>query len=471
MTAPIQFAIAADGARIAYSVSGSGRAVLYMAPLPFRHVELEWKLPEDRIWLERLGKRRRLIRYDPRGLGLSAGQAGDFSLETFVLDLEAVVEAAAAGGPFVLFACLNTAPLAIRYAVLHPGRVSHLVLWCPVARMADSIAPQIDALLDVAARDWELFTETVAHVMVGWSKGEAARRYAGYLRACVAPERMRTLIEEIRPLDVSNQLEAVRAPTLVLHRRGVASIPVALATEISSRIPGARLSILEGDVMRPGVGDCESAAREVDAFLGDESTGSIPDFATEPGLAAAQVFHREGEYWTLSFGGQMIRVRDAKGLHHIARLIREPGVEMPATELVMADEEITAPLAASPLGDAGPVLDEQAKRAYRARLVELRAELDQAEQAGDAARTERARVEHEFLAAQISAAVGLGGRDRRAASTAERARLTVTKRIKDAIARIRSSHPSLARHLAAGIRTGHFCSYQPEPGPTSNWTL
>jgi pimeloyl-ACP methyl ester carboxylesterase len=464
----VEYAITADGVRIAFSARGAGRTLVYMPPIPFRHFELEWHLPEDRRWLERLGRGRRLVRYDPRGLGLSERQVKDFTLDALTLDLAAVVDATAAD-EVALFACVNSAPIAVAYALAHPGRVSRLIVWCPVARMADSIAPQVVTLLELAEKDWELFTEAAAHVMVGWSKGEAAHRYAEYLRACVTPDVARAFIDTLRAADVTELLQDVRSPTLVLHRRGIGSVPVTVAAEIADRTPGARLMILEGESMRPGVGDLEGAARAVDAFVGD--VGAEATRAREAETVAPYAFCREGEYWTLTFAGHVSRLRDAKGLHHIARLLRDPGVAVPAAELVAADRRVGDPRLASSLGDAGHLLDDKAKAAYKRRLAELRVELEDAEDTNDFERAAKARAELGFISEEVSAAVGLGGRDRKASSAAERARLTVTKRIKDAIARIHTSDPALARHLGATIKTGHLCAYRPDPARPFVWAL
>ncbi|HYB99505.1 MAG TPA: alpha/beta hydrolase [Candidatus Limnocylindrales bacterium] len=465
MTPAVQFTTTRDGVRIAYSISGAatGRCVVCTPPLPFRHVELEWQLDEDRRFLERLGRRRRVLRYDPRGLGLSDRDGVPCSMDALAADLEAVLDAAAPGEAAALFACVNSVPVAVRYARLHPERVSHLILWCPVARMGDSIPPQVETLFDVAERDWELFTEAAAHVMVGWGRGDSAHRYAAYLRACVTPEGMRMLIGGTRDLDASADLPHLSVPTLVLHRRQLTTIAAAAVARISSLIPQARLVVLEGDVMRPGVGDIEAAARAVDAFLGDTAEEDLPSSAPSatavPASAPlAYVFRREGEYWTLGFDGAITRVRDTKGMRHIARLMRERGRDIAAIDLVVEHE----PEVARYGGDSGPILDARARQSYKGRLAELRASLDAAETAGDAAGAAAARAEIEALGEQLAAAVGLGGRERRAGSASERARLTVTKRIKDAIARIRASQPDLARHLSMSIHTGHLCAYRPE---------
>jgi non-specific serine/threonine protein kinase len=126
-------------------------------------------------------------------------------------------------------------------------------------------------------------------------------------------------------------------------------------------------------------------------------------------------------------------------------------------------------LSVAGLGDAGSVLDATAKAAYKRRVEELREELDEAERFNDTGRAATAREEIDFIAGQLAAAVGLGGRDRKAASSAERARLTVTKRIKDALGKVRESHPSLGEYLAQRIKTGYLCAYLPDPDRPIHW--
>jgi tetratricopeptide (TPR) repeat protein len=121
------------------------------------------------------------------------------------------------------------------------------------------------------------------------------------------------------------------------------------------------------------------------------------------------------------------------------------------------------------LGDAGELLDAKAKAAYKARLDELQAELDEAERFNDPGRAAEAGAERDFLVDELARAVGLGGRDRRAASHAERARLNVTRAIRAAMANLARANPSLGRHLAATIRTGRYCSYTPDPRAPITW--
>lgn len=195
-------------------------------------------------------------------------------------------------------------------------------------------------------------------------------------------------------------------------------------------------------------------------------------------------FRREGEYWTLVYGGRLVRLKETRGFHYIARLLREPGTEIPCSELAgdglavpsrPGTDSLRAPEAglavATSLGDAGEALDARAKAQYRSRLVELRAELDEAEAFHDAGRAERAREEIEQLDEQLRAAVGLGGRDRRSRSHAERLRVRIAQAIRVALRKIERGHPDLGRHLATSIHTGHRCAYRPQPAVELSWEL
>jgi class 3 adenylate cyclase/tetratricopeptide (TPR) repeat protein len=196
---------------------------------------------------------------------------------------------------------------------------------------------------------------------------------------------------------------------------------------------------------------------------------------------AYQVFRKDGDYWTLVFEGHTARLKDAKGLHYISHLLRHPGRELHARDLVAlvdsAADSVQASHGAgegelvtrSSLGNAGALLDGQAKADYKRRLEDLRVELDEAERFNDPGRAARAREEIGFVTNQLAAAIGLGGRDRVAASNAERARLAVTKRIKAALVKIRHANPALARHLARAITTGYFCCYAPTVDTVISW--
>jgi hypothetical protein len=162
---------------------------------------------------------------------------------------------------------------------------------------------------------------------------------------------------------------------------------------------------------------------------------------------------REGDFWTLaSSAGSLVRLRHSKGVGYLQALLEQPGRQLHVLELAGID---------LPTGDAGAVLDPRAKAQYRERLADLRAELAEAERFGDALRAERSSAEIEAISEQLASAVGLGGRDRRAASDVERARINVQRRLKDVLERVSAADPALGRQLRAALETGTYCSYQP----------
>lgn len=205
-----------------------------------------------------------------------------------------------------------------------------------------------------------------------------------------------------------------------------------------------------------------------------------PAAAKVPDAMPWSVCRREGEYWSIAFARDTFRLKDVKGLHYLAHLLRHPGREFHVLDLVSAGYEPTAAglrtgltreddLHQGRLSDTGPVLDEQAKNAYRARLQDLEEELAEATSWADPVRAARAREEMQFLLGELTAAVGLGGRDRKAGSAAERARVNITRAIKVALSRIRAHSPALAGHLDTTVHTGTFCSYTPDPRAPIAW--
>jgi len=175
--------------------------------------------------------------------------------------------------------------------------------------------------------------------------------------------------------------------------------------------------------------------------------------APPPVVSRTLELRREGDSWAMTYAGTTARVRDAKGLADLAVLLARPGRDVHCLEL-MGGGVVQ--------GDAGPALDAKARRAYEARIVDLQRDIDDARDANDLVRAERAEAELDALTAQLAEAFGLGNRDRASGSSAERARTAVTYRIRASLKRINEVHPELARHLTNAVRTGTWCSYRPE---------
>lgn len=187
--------------------------------------------------------------------------------------------------------------------------------------------------------------------------------------------------------------------------------------------------------------------------------------------APAARFRREGDFWTISYAGKTFRLRDVKGLRYLAFLLGSPGKEIHVLELAGAAEGLAATRRRLTTGKAEPVLDAQAKEAYRGRLEELGEDLQEARDWGDPERVAGIEAEIEALTDELARAAGLGGRDRELASPAERARVSVTKAIKAAIKTIERHSPTLGAHLTASIHTGRFCSYAPPGEAPPRWSL
>jgi hypothetical protein len=250
---------------------------------------------------------------------------------------------------------------------------------------------------------------------------------------------------------------------------------------------------LEGDAHLFFFNDTRPLLRVVAEFLGDpvEEVGRLaPDSgkSTAAPEATQGVFRKEGEFWTIACCAEVFRLKDVRGLAYIAHLLGHPREEIHVLSLASkADVEqgdadgsaestsqgqsAQSGLAVGRMGDAGEMLDAQAKAAYKRRITELREQLQEARERNQFEIVDRLEDEIEAIGRELSRAVGLGGRDRRAASASERARINVTRAIKVALERIAEHNPALATLLTTSVRTGTFCSYTPDSRLPSAWQL
>jgi tetratricopeptide (TPR) repeat protein len=198
------------------------------------------------------------------------------------------------------------------------------------------------------------------------------------------------------------------------------------------------------------IADCERLGA---SWLAEQCRKACADVPPVPRPTTPRLeLRREGDVWAVTPGeGPPFRLKHGKGLAYLSCLLEQPGREVHVLELLGIEQA----------GDAGPVLDAQAKQAYRRRIDDLREQLAEAEHFSDPARARRLQDELDAIAEQLAGAVGLGGRDRVAASDVERARINVQRRLRVALAHIAAANPALGRYLAAAIRTGTTCCYQP----------
>jgi hypothetical protein len=243
-------------------------------------------------------------------------------------------------------------------------------------------------------------------------------------------------------------------------------------------------AVLEFHAARAGferVGAVDRAAEAARACGDAPQHERPPQARPAPGarVAVGHDFRREGDYWSVAFEGQTVRLHDLVGLRYLARLLADPGREFHVLDLVAGERGRSVDtsrgaergLAVAAGLDAGVLLDAPAKEAYRRRLAEIDEDVEEARAMGNDERAAQGAAERDFLVRELARAVGLGGRDRRVGSDSERARASVTRAVRQAMARIRDYHPTLGAHLDRTIRTGTYCAYRPDPRLPVAWKL
>jgi hypothetical protein len=185
----------------------------------------------------------------------------------------------------------------------------------------------------------------------------------------------------------------------------------------------------------------------------------------------------DGPLWQIELAGERASVKDLKGIRYLRRLVAEPGREFHVLDLV-AVENGTLPSTgrssgfASQRGERGmPMLDDAAREAYRRRLAEADEDIDEAVRLNDLGRQGKAEADRAYLVAELSRATGLGGRGRMVGGSSERARSSVARSLRYALAELDARHAAAAEHLRSSLRTGTYCSYHPDPFALIDWEL
>ncbi|HXH20621.1 MAG TPA: adenylate/guanylate cyclase domain-containing protein [Dehalococcoidia bacterium] len=268
----VQYTRTADGVNIAFWTIGEGQPLVIMPSMPMSHIEFEWQIPEWRAFYERIAERRLVVRYDGRGTGLSDRRAIKYSLETLLMDLDAVVSRLNLER-FALLAAYHPGPAALHYAARHPERLSHLLLWCTYAAAAEMSSPVVTATRSLIQQDWEVYAQTAAHVLLGWNATQPAQNFARFIREANTPDGVMALFDAAAEFDARDVLDQVKTPTLVMQRRGISWMDIELARNLAARIPDARLALLEGESIAPYWGDVDSVVNAILDFLGEGRAG------------------------------------------------------------------------------------------------------------------------------------------------------------------------------------------------------
>jgi pimeloyl-ACP methyl ester carboxylesterase len=272
----VRYCRTSDDVSIAYATSGSGRPLIKAANW-LNHLEFDWASPVWRDMFTRLSARNTLVRYDARGSGLSDRDVADISFARFAADLEAVIEASG-HRRFALLGISQGAAVAIRYAVAHPERVSHLILWGGFARgrRRRKAAPeraQADAFLALLREGWgrdhPVFRKLFATLYLPDATPEQLDWWIELQRVASSAEVAARTRVAIDGIDITGLLARVQAPTLILHSAHEAVAPLAEARLMAAGIKGSRVVPLESanHVILPQEPDWQRAMAEIDRFL------------------------------------------------------------------------------------------------------------------------------------------------------------------------------------------------------------
>lgn len=303
----IRFCATSDGVRIAYAVSGSGPPLVKTGHW-MSHIGADWDSPVWRPWLTFLSRHRTLVRFDPRGCGLSDRDASDVSLDAWTRDLEAVV-ADAGLERFDLLGMSQGGPVAILHAARHPERVGRLILYGAYARgrgrrgLPKDEQAASEALRQLIRSGWgqpnPAFRQLFTSLFLPGGDDAQVQWFNELQRISATPETAARIVEACDDIDVTDAAGAVTAPTLVLHARGDARVPPAEGRLLASLIPGARFAELDSDnhVLLEGESAWPAFTAEIAGFLGVSEPAHAPAPPRE--VAPASLTAREREVLAL----------------------------------------------------------------------------------------------------------------------------------------------------------------------------
>jgi pimeloyl-ACP methyl ester carboxylesterase/DNA-binding CsgD family transcriptional regulator len=249
----VRYVTASDGVRLAWAESGDG-PVLVKAANWLTHLEYEWQSPVWKHWIQFFSKHCRFVRYDERGCGMSDWNGGGLTVDQWAADLASVIDAARPAAPVTLLGISQGGIACLHYAIQHPERVARMILYGGYARGAlrrdnPPAARAYQAMIDLTRWAWGSDNPTFRQVFTSRFIPEGSQEQLQWFNdLCLkttTPEIGATLLEARAVLDVSAILRDVRTPTLVLHARGDAVVPIAEGRVLASSIPGAEFVELD----------------------------------------------------------------------------------------------------------------------------------------------------------------------------------------------------------------------------------
>jgi pimeloyl-ACP methyl ester carboxylesterase/DNA-binding CsgD family transcriptional regulator len=344
----IQFCTSRDGVRIAFATAGRGPPLVRVNNW-FTHLDFDWGSSLWRHWFEAFTDGRTLIRYDPRGSGLSDRDASDFSLDAWVADLEAVVDAAGLRR-FPLMGLCQGGLIAIAYAVRHPDRVSRLVLYCSyphgafVEGVDETPRKQAQTFAQMIEMGWGreagAFREVFANLLMP-DGGKDQIKWVGELqRHSTSPQTACRLWNAFHAFDIREEAPKVTVPTLVFHARGDALVPFEVGRRLAAMVPNARFVPLESQnhFLLPHEKAWVTFRSELNEFLNADE-----EINTAAGSELAELTERESELLDCMARGltnveiaRRLQISEKTVRNHISSIFSKLGAEHRAQAIVAA---------------------------------------------------------------------------------------------------------------------------------------
>lgn len=344
----VGFCTSADGVRIALARSGEGPPLVRVANW-FTHLDLDRQSAVWRHWFDFLSDGRTLIRYDPRGSGLSDRNVDDFSLERWIDDLDAVV-ASAGLTRFALIGLCQGGAVAAAYAARYPDRVSRLVLYdsYPFGAYAegvpDRLVQEARALAEMIEVGWGkrtgAFREVFANLLMPEARKDALQWIGEMQRRSASARNARLMWDAFNSFDIRELAADIAAPTLVFHGRRDAMVPFEAGRQLASLIPDARFVPLETNnhILLPDEGAWRKFCRELDEFLEPEAAANWSASSALDTLTPREVEVLDGLARGLGNGelGDLLRISEKTVRNHVTAVFSKLGVANRAQAIVLA---------------------------------------------------------------------------------------------------------------------------------------
>ncbi len=347
----IRFCTAKDGVKLAYAVSGEG-APLVMSATWLTHLEHQWRNPAWQPWLEAFSRKHMLLRYDARGCGLSDREPDDLSFESWVRDLECVIEAAALRRFDVLAKCWG-GPVAIEYTARHPERVNRLILygtnalgrlrWTDRPREAERARVLLDLMRLGWGQDNHAFMQVWASYFQPSSTLDDLRSWSDQQCAATSAETAIRLMQNGWNVDVRAAARKIKCPVLILHAERDVVVPIDQARLLASLIPDSRFVSLDSENHMPLASEpaWPRLVDEVGRFLAEPTNGNVTALRNE--LPLATLTPRERAVLNgIAEGLDNVEIATSLGLsektirNHITRIFDKIGVAHRYQAIVLA---------------------------------------------------------------------------------------------------------------------------------------